>query len=95
MFIVLNERSQRSKTLHRNILFPLGQELQCEDINQRVEVSDPDTETEHIKETSEQSLSKDSDPEVEEKQAYKDPVTRAKAKALEQANAFMVHYIGT
>ena len=97
VFIVLNERSQRSKTLHRNMLFPLGQELQCEDISQRVEVSDPDTETEYIKETSEQSLSKDSDPEVEveEKQAYKGPVTRAKAKALEQANALMVHYFGT
>ena len=79
------------------MLFPLGQELQCEDISQRVEVSDADTETEHVEETSEQSLSKDSDPEVEveEKQAYKGPVTRAKAKALEQANALMVHYFGT
>ena len=77
------------------MLFPLGQELQCEDINQRVKVSDPDTETEHTKETSEQSLSKDSDPkvEVEEKQAYKGPVTRA--KTLEQANALMAHYFGT
>ena len=77
------------------MLFPLGQEPQCEDISQRVKVSDPDTETEYIKETSEQSLSKDSDPEVEEKQAYKGPVTRAKAKALEQANALMAHYFGT
>ena len=49
LFIVLNERSKKSRTLHRNMLFPLGQELQCEDISQRVEVSDPDTETEHIK----------------------------------------------
>ena len=60
------------------MLFPLGQELQCEDIGQRVKDSDPDTETEHTKEASGQSLSKDSDPEVEteEKQAYKGPVTR-------------------
>ena len=94
VFIVLNERSKRNKTLHRNMLFPLSQELQCEDISQRVEVSD--TETEHVKETSEQSLSKESDPEVEveEKQAYKGPVTRAKAKALEQANVLMAHYFG-
>ena len=45
------------------MLFPLGQELQCEDIGQRVEDSDPDTEAEHTKEASGQSLSKDSDPE--------------------------------
>ena len=29
------------------MLFPLGQESQCEDISQRVEVSDPEIETEH------------------------------------------------
>ena len=93
VFIVLNERSKRSRTLHRNMLFPLGPELQCEDISQRVEVSDPDTETEHTEETSEQNLSKD--PEVVEEQDYKGPVTRAKAKALEQANTLMAHYFGT
>ena len=89
VFIVLNERSKRSRTLHRNMLFPLGKELQCEDISQRVEVSDPNTETKYMEETSEKNLSKDSDPEIEEeeKQAYKGPVKRAKAKALEQANA--------
>ena len=32
VFIVMNERSKRSRTLHRNMLFPLGQELQCKDI---------------------------------------------------------------
>ena len=72
VFIVLNERLKRSRTLHRNMLFPLGQELQCEDISQRVEVSDPDTEIEHTEETSEQNLSKD--PEVEEEQDYKGPL---------------------
>ena len=91
VFIVLNERSQRSKTLHRNILFPLGQESQCEDISQRVKISDPEIETQNTEE-------KDSewkDPELEEKQVYKGPVTRAKAKALKQANALMIHYFGT
>ena len=41
VFIVLNERSQKSRTLHRNMLFPLDQELQCEDIGQRGKVFDP------------------------------------------------------
>ena len=88
VFTVLNERSKRS--LHRNMLFPLGQKLQCEDIGQRVEVSDPNRETEDTKESSEQI-----DTELEEKQGYEGPLTRAKAKALEHANALMVHYFGT
>ena len=50
VFSVLNERSKRSRTLHRNMLFPLGQELQCEDIGQRVEVSDPEIETQNTEE---------------------------------------------
>ena len=78
VFIVLNERSKRSRTLCRNMLFPLGQELQCEDISQRVEVSDPKIETQNTKEDSGQM-----DPEIEEKQGYQGPVTRAKARALE------------
>ena len=89
VFIVLNERSKRFRTLHRNMLFPLGQELQCEDIGQRVDVLDPHRETEDTKESSGQI-----DTELEEKQVYEDPLTRAKAKALEQANALMVHYFG-
>ena len=75
VFIVLNERSKRSRTLHRNMLFPLGQELQCEDIGQRVEVSDPKIETQNTEEDSGQM-----DPEIEEKQGYQGPVIRAKAK---------------
>ena len=66
VFIVLNEKSQRSRTLHRNILFPLGQELQCEDIGQRVETSHSQIEIENTER-------KDSDGEVaesEEKQGY-------------------------
>ena len=59
VFIVLNERSKKSKTLHRNMLFPLGQELQCEDIGQRVEVSDPKVETQNTEENSGQM-----DPEI-------------------------------
>ena len=90
VFIFLNERSQKSKTLHRNMLFPLGQELQLEDISQRAEVSDPEIETQNTEEDSGWK-----DPEVEEKQVYKGPVTRARAKALEQANALMVHYFGS
>ena len=90
VLIVLNERSQRSRTLHRNMLFPLGQGLQCEDICQRVEVSDPKIKTQNTKENSGQM-----DPEMEEKQGYKGPMTRAKTKALEQANALMVHYFDT
>ena len=34
----------RLKTLHRNMLFPLSQELQCEDSSQKVEVSNSDME---------------------------------------------------
>ena len=78
VFIVLNEKSQRSRTLDRNMLFPLGQELQCEDISQRVKVSDPKIETQNTKENSLQM-----DPEMEEEQGYKSPMTRAKARALE------------
>ena len=90
VFIVLNKRSKRSRILHRNMLFPLGQELQYEDISQRVEVSDPKKETRNTEENSGQM-----DPEMEEKQGYQGPVITAKAKALEQANALMIHYFGT
>ena len=90
VFIVLNERSKKSRTLHRNMLFPLGQELQCEDIGQRVEVSDPNIETQNTKENSGQM-----DPEMEEEQGYEGPMTRAKTKALEQANVLMAPYFGT
>ena len=41
------------------MLFPLGQELQCEDIGQRVEVSDPKVETQNTEENSGQM-----DPEI-------------------------------
>ena len=90
VFNVLNERSQRSKTLHRNVLFPLGQELQCENIGQRVKVSDPKIETQNTKENSGQTY-----PDMEEGQGYKGPMTRAKARALEQANVLRTHYFGT
>ena len=90
VFIVLNESSKRSRTLHRNMLFPLGQELQCEDIGQRVEISDPHKETKDIRESSVLI-----DAELEEEWGFKGPLTRAKAKTLEQANALMVHYFGT
>ena len=99
VFIVLNERSQKSRTLHRNMLFPLGQELQCEDIGQRVEVFDPKI-TQNTKENSGQMNPerKDSDGEIsesEENTGCKGPMTRAKTKALEQTNVLMIHYSGT
>ena len=40
----------------------------------------------------------DSDSEIsksEENTGYKGPMTRAKTKALEQANVLMIHYSGT
>ena len=35
VFKVQNERSGKTRTLHRNMLFPLRQELQCEDVSQK------------------------------------------------------------
>ena len=81
------------------MLFPLGQELQCEDIGQRVEVFDPKIETQNKKENSGQTNpeKEDSDSEIsksENNKGYKGPMTRAKTKALEQADVLMVHYFG-
>ena len=70
------------------MLFLLGQELQCEDISHKVEISDSNENECNTKEDSVES-------DFEEIQEYKGPVTRAKAKALEQANALMAHYFGT
>ena len=82
------------------MLFPLGQELQCEDIGQRVEVFDPKIETWNKKENSGQTNPEreDSDGEISESEkntGYKGPMTRAKTKALEQATVLMLHYCGT
>ena len=88
VFIVLNEKSKKSKTLHRSMLFQLSQELQCEDLGHKVEDLDLSEEEHNIKEDSVES-------ENEEKQEYQGPVTRAKAKALEQVNALMAHYFDT
>ena len=82
------------------MLFPLGQELQCEDIGQRVEVFDPKIEIQNTNENSGQMNpeKEDSDGEISESEkntGYKGPLTRAKTKALEQANVLMVHYFGT
>ena len=85
VFIVLNERSKKSKTLHRSMLFPLSQELQCEDLGHKVEESDSNEKECNINEDSVES-------DNEKEQEYQGPVTRAKAKALEQANALMAHY---
>ena len=58
-------------------------------IGQRDKVSDPKIETQNTKENSGQTY-----PEMEE-QGYKGPMTRAKARALEQTNVLMIHYFGT
>ena len=71
VFIVQNERMKKSKTLHRNMLFPLDQELQCEDISQKVEISH---ETKNHVNTEVNSEEIDSD--MEEKQEYKGLMTR-------------------
>ena len=68
--------------------FPLSQELQCEDLGHKVQDLDLNEEEHNIKEDSVES-------ENEEKQEYQGPVTRAKAKALEQANALTAHYFDT
>ena len=81
VFIVQNKKSKKSKALHRNMLFPLGQELQCEDIGQKVEISDTIRKQENTEEESEEIES-----DIEEKQEYEGPVTRVRTKALEQAN---------
>ena len=72
------------------MLFPLGQELQCEDNSQKDEISDPKQDHKNTETDSEEIESENA-----EKQEYVGPVTRAKAKALEQANALMAHYFGT
>ena len=41
VFTVQHEGSKKLKTLDRNMLFPLGQELQCEDKSHKVQVSEP------------------------------------------------------
>ena len=81
------------------MLFPLGQELQCEDIGQRVKGFDPKI-TQNTKENSGQMNPEREDPdseisESEENTGYKGPMTRAKTKALEQTNVLMIHYSGT
>ena len=64
----------------------IHQELQCEDLGHKVEDLDLNEEEHNIEEV--QS-------EKEEEQEYQGPVTRAKAKALKQANVLMAHYFDT
>ena len=72
------------------MLFLLGQKLQCEDIGQKVKISDAIVNKEN---TEEDAIEKESD--VEEEQEYKVPVTRARTKALEKANILMAQYFDT
>ena len=75
----------RLKNLHRNMLFPLSQELQCGDISQKVEVSNSDMEDncEDILDSS------DHETDHNEKQEYVDPVARSRTRAQDQANLLM------
>ena len=91
VFTVEKEEGGRLKTLHRNMLFPLSQGLQCEDISQKVEVSnwDMDNNWEDILDSS------DHQTEHNEKQEYVGPVTRSIARAQDQANLLMAQYFDT
>ena len=80
MFTVQKEEGGRLETLHRHMLFPLNQELQCEDSSQKVEVSNSDVEDncEDILDSS------DHETDHDEKQEYVGPVTRSTARAQDQ-----------
>ena len=72
------------------MLFPLGQGLQCKDIGQKVEFSDLTSNHENKGKNPEEVVSAS-----EEKQEYEGPITRAKTKALRQANMLMAQYFDT
>ena len=91
VFTVQKEEGGRLKTLHRNMLFPLSQKLQCEDTSPEVEVSNSEIEDkcEEILDLSDHETDND------EKQEYEGPVTRSRARAQDQANLLMVQYFDT
>ena len=64
----------RLKTLHRNMLFLLSQELQCEDNSQKMKISNSDME-DNCEDSSDRKTDQD------EKQEYMDPVIRYRARA--------------
>ena len=84
MFKVQNERSGKTRTLHRNMLFPLRQELQCEDVSQKDGISGPIKNREETEEISmiDTSESEDdiNDEDIKSEQEHIGPVTRARAK---------------
>lgn len=64
VFTAQKEEGGRLKTLHRNMLFLLSQQLQCEDISQKVEIFNSD-----IEDNCDEVLdSSDHDTDCEEKQ---------------------------
>ena len=84
VFKVQNERSGKTKILHRNMLFPLSQELQCEDVNQKDRIPGPiknkeETEDNLMVNTSE-SEDDINDEDINIEQECNRPVTRARAK---------------
>ena len=90
VFTVQHGGTKKLKTLHRNMLFPLGQELQCEDKSHKVQISGPLQN--HV------NTEMDSDEEGsinDEAQECKGPVTRAKTKGLAQAKMLMARDFDT
>ena len=57
------------------MLFPLGQESQCEDISQRVKVSDPEIETQNTEKDSEWK-----DPRIRRKTGLQRPCNKSKGQ---------------
>ena len=90
VFTVQHEGSKKLKTLHRNTLFPLGQELQCEDESHSVQVSEPMENHVYTEIDSDQE-----ELDIEEEQEFKGPITRVRTRILEQANALMAQYFVT
>ena len=84
VFKVQNERSGKTKILHRNMLFPLSQELQCEDVNQKDRIPGPIKNKEETEDNSMvntwESEDDINDEDINIEQEYNRPVTRARAK---------------
>ena len=83
ILMVQNERSKKSKALHRNMPFPMSQELKCEDISQKVKISDSMSKHEGKGKNLEEVES-----DSEEKQDYEGPVTRARTKVFRTSEYF-------
>ena len=88
VFTVQKEEGGRLKTLHRNMLFPLSQELQYEDNSQKVKISNSDME-DNFEDSSYHETDQD------EKQEHEGPVNRSIARVQDQANLLMAQNFDT